>query len=243
MSLENTRLSFKDIEKKIGNKTVIYPCSGAFQQGEIVTILGPSGAGKTTLLRCMMGLETVSAGQFFWQGQPITPKNRPLMNQKMGLIFQNYCLFPHMTVWQNILYATTRKDKEPVASHILKRLGLEDYRDRYPSSLSGGQQQRVAIARALLLNPELMLFDEPTSALDPKSVRMLINMIRELKGNGMSIVIVTHDVPFAQEIADKVWFMDTGRLLEKSLVCDFFTSPSSPQAEAYLRQEQMHASV
>ncbi|MDO7253466.1 amino acid ABC transporter ATP-binding protein [Helicobacter cappadocius] len=214
----------------------------SIQKSEVVVILGPSGCGKSTFLRCLNGLEEIQGGQIILDGKIInTPStNWNLIRQKIGMVFQSYDLFPHMNVLENILLGplkAQKRKKEEVkeqALRLLKRVGLEDKKDSYPKELSGGQKQRVAIIRALCMNPEIMLFDEVTASLDPEMVKEVLDVILELAKEGMSMIIVTHELKFAQAVADKVVFFDQGIIIEEATPKEFFTSPKSERAKKFL---------
>ena len=212
------------------------------KKGEVIVIIGPSGCGKSTFLRSLNLLETPTDGEIFLEGVDITdPKNNiNLHRQKMGMVFQQFNLFPHMTVLKNITLAPmkllkmSKEDAEDKALALLKRVGLEDRKDAYPSQLSGGQKQRIAIVRALAMNPEVMLFDEPTSALDPEMVGEVLEVMKELAKEGMTMVVVTHEMGFAKEVADTVIFMEEGKVAEKGTPEEIFESPKHPRLKEFL---------
>ena len=212
------------------------------KKGQVIVIIGPSGCGKSTFLRSMNLLETPTDGEIFLEGVDITdPKNNiNLHRQKMGMVFQQFNLFPHMTVLKNITLAPmkllkmSKEDAEDKALALLKRVGLEDRKDAYPSQLSGGQKQRIAIVRALAMNPEVMLFDEPTSALDPEMVGEVLEVMKELAKEGMTMVVVTHEMGFAKEVADTVIFMEEGKVAEKGTPEEIFESPKHPRLKEFL---------
>lgn len=211
-------------------------------KSEVVVILGPSGCGKSTFLRCLNGLEEIQGGEIIFDGKIInhSQTNWNLVRQKIGMVFQSYELFPHMNVLENILLGplkAQKRKKEEVqdqALRLLKRIGLENKKDSYPSELSGGQKQRVAIIRALCMNPEIMLFDEVTASLDPEMVKEVLDVILELAKEGMSMVIVTHEMKFAQAVADKIVFFDGGVVIEEGNPKEFFASPKSERAKKFL---------
>ena len=212
------------------------------KKGEVIVIIGPSGCGKSTFLRSLNLLETPTDGEIFLEGVDITdPKNNiNLHRQKMGMVFQQFNLFPHMTVLKNITLAPmkllkmSKEDAEEKALALLKRVGLEDRKDAYPSQLSGGQKQRIAIVRALAMNPEVMLFDEPTSALDPEMVGEVLEVMKELAKEGMTMVVVTHEMGFAKEVADTVIFMEEGKVAEKGTPEEIFETPKHPRLKEFL---------
>ncbi|QDR79270.1 Glutamine transport ATP-binding protein GlnQ [Sporomusa termitida] len=211
-------------------------------KGEVVVILGPSGCGKSTLLRCLNGLEAIQGGEIALSGQNITGKNGDWqkIRQQVGMVFQNYDLFPHMTVMENILLGPLKvqnRDKQEAseqAEQLLARVGLLDRQHAYPRQLSGGQKQRIAIVRALCMNPEIMLFDEVTAALDPEMVREVLDVILGLARQGMTMVIVTHEMGFARAVADRIVFIDAGRICETAAPAEFFSNPRTERAQQFL---------
>ena len=211
-------------------------------QGEVVVVIGPSGSGKSTFLRCLNLLEVPTEGHILFDGVDITDKkvNINLHRQKMGMVFQHFNLFPHMTILQNMTLAPTRllkksKDEaEAKAMQLLQRVGLADRAQAYPSQLSGGQKQRVAIVRALCMEPEVMLFDEPTSALDPEMVGEVLDVMKELAHEGMTMVVVTHEMGFAREVGSRVVFMDQGKILEQNTPEALFSNPQHPRLQDFL---------
>ncbi|PAF54264.1 glutamine ABC transporter ATP-binding protein [Helicobacter sp. 13S00482-2] len=235
-------LQTKNLVKFYDNHQILKGIDFSIQKSQVVVILGPSGCGKSTFLRCLNGLEEIQAGQIILDGKIInTPKtNWNLIRQKIGMVFQSYELFPHMSVLQNILLGPLKaqnRKKEEVSSQalkLLKRVGLENKQNAYPKELSGGQKQRVAIVRALCMNPEIMLFDEVTASLDPEMVKEVLDVILELAKEGMSMIIVTHEIKFAQAVADKIVFFDEGIILEEGNPKDFFTSPKTERAKKFL---------
>ena len=211
-------------------------------QGEVVVILGPSGSGKSTMLRCLNLLEVPTAGHIYVDGVDITAKKVDinLHRQKMGMVFQHFNLFPHMTILENLTLAPTKVKKMPRAEAeqkalgLLRRVGLEDRAGEYPVRLSGGQKQRVAIVRALMMEPEVMLFDEPTSALDPEMIGEVLDVMKELAGEGMTMVVVTHEMGFAKEVADRIIFMENGKIIEENTPQAFFENPKSDRSREFL---------
>ena len=216
--------------------------SADIRKGEVVVIIGPSGSGKSTFLRCLNLLEVPTDGQILFNGMDITDKqaNINLHRQKMGMVFQHFNLFPHMTLLKNMTLAPTqllRKSKEDAESHaleLLRRVGLADRAGAYPSQLSGGQKQRVAIVRALAMEPEVMLFDEPTSALEPEMVGEVLEVMKELANEGMTMVVVTHEMGFAREVGNRVIFMDEGKIVEQGTPDEIFNHPQNPRLQDFL---------
>ena len=211
-------------------------------RGEVVVIIGPSGSGKSTFLRCLNLLEKPTGGTIYFEGTDITdPKcNINLHRQKMGMVFQHFNLFPHMTILKNMTIAPTRllgkskSDAEAQAMDLLKRVGLEDRAKAYPNQLSGGQKQRIAIVRALCMDPEVMLFDEPTSALDPEMVGEVLDVMKQLAAEGMTMAVVTHEMGFAREVGDRVIFMDYGKIVEENTPAELFANPKSERLQQVL---------
>ena len=214
--------------------------STEIHKGEVVVVIGPSGSGKSTFLRCLNLLELPTGGQILFDGVDITDKNCNLHRQKMGMVFQHFNLFPHMTILKNMTIAPmqllhkSKEEAEKTALELLGRVGLADRANAYPSQLSGGQKQRVAIVRALAMQPEVMLFDEPTSALDPEMVGEVLEVMQELAKSGMTMVVVTHEMGFAREVADRVLFMADGKLLEEGTPDEIFTHPKSERLQDFL---------
>jgi len=240
----NTIISAKNVCKYFGGgkiKALDGVCAD-IREGEVVVIIGPSGSGKSTFLRCMNLLEVPTGGQILFQGMDITDKNANinLHRQKMGMVFQHFNLFPHMTILQNMTLAPiqllkkTKEEAERYAMQLLQRVGLGDRANAYPSQLSGGQKQRVAIVRALAMNPQVMLFDEPTSALDPEMVGEVLDVMKELAREGMTMVVVTHEMGFAREVGDRILFMDEGKLVEQGTPEEIFDNPQHPRLQEFL---------
>ena len=237
-------IDVKKLEKSFGNHKVLKGIDEHLEKGEKVVIIGPSGSGKSTFLRCLNLLEQPTGGTITFEGVDITdPKNDiNKMRQKMGMVFQQFNLFPHLTVKENIKLAPVKlglmnqDQAEKRAMELLARVGLPDKANAYPKQLSGGQQQRIAIARALAMNPDVMLFDEPTSALDPEMVGEVLNLMKELADEGMTMVVVTHEMGFARSVATRVLFMDGGVIAEQNDPETFFTNPQHPRLKEFLSQ-------
>ena len=235
-------IEVKGLKKDFENLHVLNGIDYKIEQGEKIVVIGPSGSGKSTFLRCLNLLEEPTGGEIWFDGADITdPKNDiNKMRQKMGMVFQHFNLFPHMTVLKNITFAPvqlklqSKAEAEENAMRLLKRIGLEDKANEYPNMLSGGQKQRIAIVRALAMNPEVMLFDEPTSALDPEMVGEVLDLIRELADEGMTMVIVTHEMGFAREVATKILFVDEGVIKEENTPVEFFENPQNPRLKEFL---------
>ncbi|WP_186429581.1 amino acid ABC transporter ATP-binding protein [Clostridium sp. BSD9I1] len=237
-------INVENVSKTFGKLTVLNNISMEIKKGEIVAIIGPSGSGKSTLLRCMNLLETPTSGKIFIDEVDITDKGTDIMaiRQKVGMVFQHFNLFPHMTVMENMIYAPTKVKKmskseaEDKALSLLSQVGLSEKAEVYPATLSGGQKQRVAIARALAMDPEVILFDEPTSALDPEMVKEVLNVIKGLAGTGITMVLVTHEMGFAREVADRICFLDGGQIIEDNTPQVFFSKPKSARAKEFLEK-------
>lgn len=232
----------KELFKQFNDNMVLKGIDEHIERGEKVVIVGPSGSGKSTFLRCLNLLEIPTSGEIWFEGKLLTEKNTDIdkVRQKMGMVFQQFNLFPHKTVGQNIMLAPlklglmTEDEAQERAETLLKRIGLSDKIDSYPSQLSGGQQQRVAIVRALAMNPDVMLFDEPTSALDPEMVGEVLDFMHTLADEGMTMVVVTHEMGFAKEVATRCLFMDEGKVLEQAPPTEFFDSPKNPRLQDFL---------
>ncbi|MCR8983796.1 amino acid ABC transporter ATP-binding protein [Brevibacillus laterosporus] len=237
-------VKIENLHKAYGKLEVLKGISTSIKKGDVVAIIGPSGSGKSTFLRCINMLEEPTKGQVMINGMDITNSkgNIQEIRQKVGMVFQHFHLFPHMTVLQNLTYAPIKVKKltkavaEKKGMELLERVGLADKAGVYPSSLSGGQKQRVAIARALAMEPEIMLFDEPTSALDPEMVKEVLEVMKSLANSGMTMAIVTHEMGFAREVADRVLFLDGGLLIEDASPQEFFTNPTSERARQFLEK-------
>lgn len=231
-----------NLHKRFGSLQVLKGVNEHIKKGEVVSIVGPSGGGKSTFLRCLNMLEIPDEGQIFFEGVEITDKktNVNIHRQKMGMVFQQYNVFPHLTVKDNITLAPillkkkTKQEAEEMAKELLVRVGLLDKIDEHPSRLSGGQKQRLAIIRALAMEPDVMLFDEPTSALDPEMVGEVLDVIKKLVQTGMTTVIVTHEMGFAREVSNRVLFMDGGVIAEEGTPDELFNSPKNPRTKEFL---------
>lgn len=237
-------INVQNLHKSFGKLEVLKGITTNIENGEVVAIIGPSGSGKSTFLRCMNLLEQPTSGQIFIGSENITDKktNIKKVRENVGMVFQHFHLFPHMTVLQNVTYAPIKvkgMSKEEADKHglaLLEKVGLSEKANEYPNRLSGGQKQRVAIARALAMNPEVMLFDEPTSALDPEMVKEVLEVMKSLAHTGMTMAIVTHEMGFAREVADRVLFLDGGVLVEDAPPSEFFGSPKSERARVFLEK-------
>ncbi len=239
-------ISVKGLKKDFGEKNEIKVLRGideTIEKGEKVVIIGPSGSGKSTFLRCLNLMEQPTAGKVFFEGKEITDKKTDInvIRQKIGMVFQHFNLFPHLSIIENITLAPvklkkmTKEEANKKALELLKRVGLEEKADSYPSQLSGGQKQRVAIVRALAMNPDVMLFDEPTSALDPEMVGEVLDVMKELANEGMTMVVVTHEMGFAREVADRVMFMYDGVIAEQGTPEEIFKNPQNPRTQQFLQ--------
>lgn len=237
-------IDVKNLSKSFGDHLVLDNLSEHIEPGEKVVVIGPSGSGKSTFLRCLNLLETPTAGQIYFEGVDITaPKVKiDKIRQQMGMVFQHFNLFPNMTIRRNITLAPVRTglmkqaEADDTASGLLKRVGLADKADAYPNQLSGGQKQRIAIVRALAMKPKVMLFDEPTSALDPEMVGEVLDVMKELAQEGMTMVVVTHEMGFAREVGSRVLFMDGGHILEQNQPSEFFANPKSERLQIFLEK-------
>ncbi len=239
-------LSIKNLEKSFDKNLVLKNISAEIKKGEVVVILGPSGSGKSTLLRCLNYLEEPTGGEIYFHNDRVGYKKKEkeldLQRAKIGMVFQSFNLFPHLTVLENLMiapmsvYDVTKEEANDRACDFLKKVGLLEKIKSYPRELSGGQQQRVAIARALCMKPEIMLFDEATSALDPELVGEVLKVMRELALSGMTMIVVTHEMGFAKEVADRVIFMDGGVIVEENNPQEFFNSPKEKRTQDFLRK-------
>lgn len=238
----NALITTDKLNKSFGELHVLKDVSTEIKKGEVIVIVGPSGSGKSTFLRSLNMLEQPTSGKIIFDGVDITEKNVDinLHRQRMGMVFQHFNLFPHMTILKNLTLAPihlqkkSKAEAEKAAMDLLKRVGLVDKANAYPSQLSGGQKQRIAIVRSLAMNPEVMLFDEPTSALDPEMVGEVLELMCELARDGMTMVVVTHEMGFAREVGTRVMFMDDGRIIEENTPQEFFANPKNPRLKDFL---------
>ena len=236
-------IEIRNLTKKFGSLTVLNGISEKIEKGEKIVIIGPSGGGKSTFLRCLNLLETPTSGSILFEGTDITDKKTDInkIRQKMSMVFQHFNLFPHKTVLQNLTLAPvtlkimSEKEAEEKAKRLLERIGLPDKAESYPASLSGGQQQRIAIARSIMMNPDIILFDEPTSALDPEMVGEVLSLMKQLAGEGMTMICVTHEMGFAREVATRVLFMDGGKVAEQRTPKEIFENPKSERLQQFLK--------
>ncbi|CAN7760331.1 amino acid ABC transporter ATP-binding protein [Paenibacillus sp. LjRoot56] len=241
-------ISFRQVEKHYGNFHVLKGINLQIQQGEVVVVVGPSGSGKSTLLRCINRLETITSGELVVNEYKVSDKKMDMnkLRRDIGMVFQHFNLYPHKKVIDNITLAPikvrgmAKKEAEEVAMYYLDKVGIEDKAHSFPSQLSGGQQQRVAIARGLAMKPKIMLFDEPTSALDPEMVGEVLDVMKALAHEGMTMVVVTHEMGFAREVADRVVFMDKGQIVEESPPDEFFVNPREERAKLFLNRVLNH---
>ena len=236
-------IEVKNLEKSFSDLHILKGITTTIEKGEKVVIIGPSGSGKSTFLRCLKRLEQPTSGQILFEGQDLTrmpDKQLYAVREKMGMVFQHFHLFPHLTIRKNITLAPVKlglmnqQQANETAERLLKKVGLSDKAEQYPNQLSGGQKQRIAIARALAMNPDVMLFDEPTSALDPEMVGEVLELMRELASEGMTMVVVTHEMGFAREVASRVMFMDGGKIMEENAPQEFFSNPKNPRLQEFL---------
>jgi polar amino acid transport system ATP-binding protein len=246
--LEEYMIEASNLTKRFGDLEVFKDITVNVKKGEVLCIIGPSGSGKSTFLRCLNHLEEINGGKIVIEGETLDPRDKKQIRNlttKMGMVFQQFNLFPHMTVLQNVMEAplvVKKEDRAVVlerAKKLINKVGLGDKMDYYPSKLSGGQKQRVAIARALAMNPDIMLFDEPTSALDPELVGEVLSVMKDLANEGMTMVVVTHEMGFAKEVADRVIFMDGGKIVEEGKPADIFSSPKEERTKIFLEKVLM----
>lgn len=242
MTADNVLFEIKGLKKNFGDLEVLKGIHTTIRKGEVVVVIGPSGSGKSTFIRCLNLLETPTEGQIIFEGSCITDKGYAVHKhrEKVGMVFQQFNLFPHMSIMKNMIIAPVKllgvKEEDAVkeAEKLLARVGLLDKKDAYPAQLSGGQKQRIAIVRALMMKPDVMLFDEPTSALDPEMVGEVLNVMRELAKEHMTMLVVTHEMGFAREVADRVMFLDGGDFVEEAPPEEFFTNPKSERLRSFL---------
>ena len=236
-------IEVKNLEKSFGDLHILKGITTTIEKGEKVVIIGPSGSGKSTFLRCLNRLEQPTSGQILFEGQDLTrmpDKQLYAVREKMGMVFQHFHLFPHLTIRKNITLAPVKlglmnqQQANETAERLLKKVGLSDKAEQYPNQLSGGQKQRIAIARALAMNPDVMLFDEPTSALDPEMVGEVLDVMQQLAADGMTMVVVSHEMGFAREVADRVVFMSEGAIIEEGSPADLFDHPQSERLQSFL---------
>lgn len=241
---ENVKIHVSHLKKNFGALEVLKDISTDIHEGEVVVIIGPSGSGKSTFLRCMNKLEEITAGEVIVDGANLTDKHIDInkVRENVGMVFQHFNLFPHMNVTQNLMLApvelkkASKEEAKERAIHMLKKVGMDDKAETYPEQLSGGQKQRVAIARALCMTPDIMLFDEPTSALDPEMVGEVLQVMKQLAADGMTMVIVTHEMGFAREVADRVIFMDGGYIVEEGSPQEVLLNPKEPRTIDFLNK-------
>ncbi len=233
-------IAVKNLQMNFGGLRVLDGIDLNVEQGDVIVLVGPSGCGKSTFLRCLTHLEEPTGGQIFLDGQEVTDKDIDQIRSRMGMVFQHFNLFPHMTVRQNItlapvlLHKMSKQQADARAMELLERIGLADKADEYPNMLSGGQKQRIAIVRALAMDPEVLLFDEPTSALDPEMVGEVLELMKYLARNGMTMIVVTHEMGFAKEVASRVLFIDKGKIQEDKPPKEFFANPENPRLRDFL---------
>lgn len=240
--MEQTLLSIEHLKKSYDDNLILDDINLEVHQGEVIVLVGPSGCGKSTMLRCINALEPIQGGEIKLNGEKIDPKNKNIaeLRQKIGMVFQSYELFPHLTVLDNILLAPMKVQKrkkeeaEKEAMALLERVGLAEKAKSYPRQLSGGQKQRVAIIRSMAMNPDVILFDEPTSALDPEMVGEVLELMKDLAKEGMTMVVVTHEMGFAREVASRVLFIDDGQIKEEAAPAEFFEHPKDSRLQEFL---------
>jgi putative glutamine transport system ATP-binding protein len=241
-------IEFHGVHKSFGHLRVLRGLSYSVKEGEVVVVIGPSGSGKSTMLRCVNRLEPIDQGELIVDGMPVHRSDVDVnrLRRRVGMVFQSFNLFPHMTALENIALAPTKVQKLPAdrararAKELLARVGIPEKADAHPAQLSGGQQQRVAIARALAMEPRIMMFDEPTSALDPEMIREVLDVMRDLAKEGMTMLVVSHEMGFAREVSDRVIFMDEGRVVEDAKTADFFKAPREERTRQFVSKILSH---
>ena len=237
-------INVENLSKNFGNLKVLKNISTSINKGEIISIIGPSGSGKSTFLRCINKLEEPTEGHIYIDGMDLMDKNTDInkIRERVGMVFQHFNLFPNMTVLENLTLSPTivkkesKEEAEKYASYLLEKVGLSDKANSYPSQLSGGQKQRIAIARALAMKPEVILFDEPTSALDPEMIKEVLDVMRDLAKEGMTMIIVTHEMGFAKNVGNRILFMDNGEIIEDCSPKDFFENPTNERIKDFLNK-------
>ena len=242
-------IAVKGLKKKFTERYILDGIDLDVEKGDVICIVGPSGCGKSTFLRCLTHLEEPSGGTILLDGEEVTDKKIDEVRSRMGMVFQHFNLFPHMTVKKNItlapvmLHKKTKEEADARAMELLERIGLADKADEYPNMLSGGQKQRIAIVRALAMDPEVLLFDEPTSALDPEMVGEVLELMKTLAKEGMTMIVVTHEMGFAKEVASRVIFIDNGKIQEDKPPKEFFSNPENPRLREFLSKVLVEACV
>ena len=237
-------INVENLSKNFGNLKVLKNISTTINKGEIISIIGPSGSGKSTFLRCINKLEEPTEGHIYIDGMDLMDKNTDInkIRERVGMVFQHFNLFPHMTVLENLILSPTivkketKEEAEKYALYLLEKVGLSDKANSYPTQLSGGQKQRIAIARALAMKPEVILFDEPTSALDPEMIKEVLDVMRDLAKEGMTMLIVTHEMGFAKNVGNRILFMDNGEIIEDCSPKDFFENPTNERIKDFLNK-------
>ena len=237
-------INIENLSKNFGNLKVLKNISTTINKGEIISIIGPSGSGKSTFLRCINKLEEPTEGHIYIDGMDLMDKNTDInkIRERVGMVFQHFNLFPHMTVLENLILSPTivkkesKEEAEKYALYLLQKVGLSDKSNSYPAQLSGGQKQRIAIARALAMKPEVILFDEPTSALDPEMIKEVLDVMRDLAKEGMTMLIVTHEMGFARNVGNRILFMDNGEIIEDCSPKDFFENPTNERIKDFLNK-------
>ncbi|WP_248930288.1 amino acid ABC transporter ATP-binding protein [Paenibacillus hamazuiensis] len=236
-------ITLRHLNKSFGQLKILHDVSLQVEKGEVVVVIGPSGSGKSTMLRCINHLETIDSGEIYIDGQPVLSKKAVIrkIGTEVGMVFQSFNLFPHLTVYENVALGPrhvrklNKRHESEIVETLLGKVGLLDKKERYPEQLSGGQQQRIAIARALAMQPKIMLFDEPTSALDPELVGEVLSVMKQLAKEGMTMIVVTHEMNFARDVADRVVVMAEGRIIEEGSPETIFTNPQNARTQEFLK--------